>query len=575
MSGIINAVKHMPYKAYAVKGHIIYMNKRFLTIMLCPMVLLSGCQMPFQKNKDDGAGYLFTYTLTENPDNLDPQIASNSASFTVLRNMMQGLLEEQPDGTLTYGVASHYGVTEDGLKYTFTLRGNSYWYYDENKNDDIDEGEQWNVTAEDFVFAFQRLFQKETRSPYREEFRCISGADAIIDEDASVDTLGVYAQSENTLIFELTRPCAEFLSLLATPAAMPCSRKFFEQTNGRYGLDEDSVISNNGFYMRRWFYDPYGSDNLIYLSKNSANDTVQKVYPSDVTFLIRNGQTEADDEFKNNKSDVLSTSVYYPNYNEENGYTMTSWRSVTLGFVLNTEWEAFKNDNIRTAFSAAIPRSLFKGDSKNDAEAAYGIIPPETRLGTSAYSSYNSTPVVSDISDDDIKSMFKKGMHELGLTSLPSSDILVCEGSVAEDDLYEIIQVWQSLFGFYAGIETVSEYEYYERLSEKDYVIALCPLEGKRNSAASVIEAFGTDKNRFNYSNNELDDLIDTMEYARDWTELSVICRQAEEIIEADHIFLPLFYKNKYLIHSTKNRDISYDPYSGVIDFRRAKYYSD
>lgn len=551
------------------------MNKRFLTITLCPMLLLSGCQMPFQRNKDDGSGYLFTYTLTENPDNLDPQIASNSASFTVLRNMMQGLLEEQPDGTLTYGVASHYSVTEDGLKYTFTLRSNSYWYYDENKNDDIDDGETWNVTAEDFVFAFQRLFQKETRSPYREEFRCISGADAIIDEDASVDTLGVYAQSENTLIFELTRPCAEFLSLLATPAAMPCSRKFFEQTGGRYGLDEDSVISNNGFYMRRWFYDPYGSDNLIYLSKNSANDTVQKVYPSDVTFLIRNGQAKADEEFQNSKSDVLSTSVYYPNYNEENGYTMNSWRSVTLGFVLNTEWEAFKNDNIRTAFSAAIPRNLFKGDSQNDVEAAYGIIPPETRLGTSAYSSYNSSPVISDISDDDIRSMFKKGMHELGLTSLPSADVLVCEGSVAEDDLYEIIQVWQSLFGFYAGIETVSEDEYYERLSEKDYVIALCPAEGKRNSAASVIESFGTDNNSFNYSNEELDALIDTMKDARDWQELSVICKQAEEIIEADHIFLPLFYKNKYLICSTKNRDISYDPYSGVVDFRRAKYYSD
>lgn len=551
------------------------MNKRFLTITLCPMLLLSGCQMPFQRNKDDGSGYLFTYTLTENPDNLDPQIASNSASFTVLRNMMQGLLEEQPDGTLTYGVASHYSVTEDGLKYTFTLRSNSYWYYDENKNDDIDDGETWNVTAEDFVFAFQRLFQKETRSPYREEFRCISGADAIIDEDASVDTLGVYAQSENTLIFELTRPCAEFLSLLATPAAMPCSRKFFEQTGGRYGLDEDSVISNNGFYMRRWFYDPYGSDNLIYLSKNSANDTVQKVYPSDVTFLIRNGQAKADEEFQNSKSDVLSTSVYYPNYNEENGYTMNSWRSVTLGFVLNTEWEAFKNDNIRTAFSAAIPRDLFKGDSQNDAEAAYGIIPPETRLGTSAYSSYNSSPIISDISDDDIRSMFKKGMHELGLTSLPSADVLVCEGSVAEDDLYEIIQVWQSLFGFYAGIETVSEDEYYERLSEKDYVIALCPAEGKRNSAASVIESFGTDNNSFNYSNEELDALIDTMKDARDWQELSVICKQAEEIIEADHIFLPLFYKNKYLICSTKNRDISYDPYSGVVDFRRAKYYSD
>ena len=63
--------------------------------MLCPALLLTGCQSLFNKEKGDGSGYLFTYTLTENPDSLDPQIAKNSAAFTVLRNMMQGLLEEQ------------------------------------------------------------------------------------------------------------------------------------------------------------------------------------------------------------------------------------------------------------------------------------------------------------------------------------------------------------------------------------------------------------------------------------------------------------------------------------------------
>lgn len=539
------------------------------------MLMLSSCKMPFQKNESDGSGYLFTYTLTENPDNLDPQIASNTAAFTILRNMMQGLLEEQPDGTLTYGVASHYSITEDGLKYTFTLRDTSYWYYDENKNDKIDDGESWKVTADDFVFAFQRLFQKETKSPYREDFRCILGADAVIDEDAPVDTIGVYAESPNTLIFNLSRPCAEFLTLLSTPAAMPCNQRFFEQTAGRYGLDEDSVISNNGFYMRRWFYDPYGSDNLIYMSKNSANDTVQPVFPSDVTFLIRNGQTKADEEFANGKSDILVTADYSPNYNESTGYNVTSYRSVTLGFVLNTEWEAFKNDDIRKAFAYSIPRELFPENEKNDVEAAYGIIPPETRIGASAYSDYVSSPLFTDASNEEAKALFQKGMHDLGLTSLPPSDILISEGSVSEDDLYEIMQVWQSLFGFYGGIEAVPESEYRQRLANKDYVIALCGITGKRNSASAVLETFRTDKNIFGYSNEEFDALLDTMINARDLGELSLICRQGEELIAEDNIFIPVFYKNKYLVHSIKNHDISYDPYSGIIDFRRAKYFSD
>ncbi len=550
------------------------MHKKLTAAMLCPVLMLTSCQLPFGKEEGDGAGYLFTYTLTENPDSLDPQIAKNSAAFTVLRNMMQGLLEEQPDGTLTYGVCSHYGVTEDGLRYTFTLRDDSYWYYDENKNDQIDDGESWLVTADDFVFAFHRMFRKETKSPYREQFRCISGADAIIDGSAAVETLGVYSSGENTLVFELSKPCAEFLNLLCTPAAMPCSQKFFDQTGGRYGLDEDSVISNNGFYLRKWFYDPYGSDNLIYLQENSANDGVQKVYPSDVTFLIRNSQAQADEEFAAGNSDILSTSSLSSEYTEENGYKVTSWKSSVLGFMLNTEWEAFGSIDIRKAFSMAVPRELFPAGAENDTEGAYGIIPPETRIGASLYSSYAGVKPIADSTDDEAYDFFQKGMHELGLTSLPSADILVCESTVSEEDLYEIIQKWQALFGFYAGIEIVSPSEYRQRLADKDYVIALCSVSGKRNSAASILESFGTEESVFGYSNTSVDELLHRMKDARDLGELAQMCTEAEKIIIEENIFMPVLYKSEYLIHSTKNRDISYDPYSGVIDFRRAKYYS-
>ncbi len=549
------------------------MSKQIAAGLICPVLLLTGCQLPFQQEKGDGSGYLFTYTLTENPDSLDPQIATNRAAFMVLRNMMQGLLEEQPDGTITYGVSSHYSVTEDGLRYTFTLRDDSYWYYDENRNDAIDSGETWQVTAQDFVFAFQRMFQEETKSPYREMFRCLTGADAILEDDASTETLGVYAYSDATLVFELAEPCAEFLSLLCMPAAMPCNQEFFEQTGGRYGLDEKSVISNNGFYLRRWFYDPYGSDNLIYMQENSANNTVQRVYPSDLTFLIRSSQEDAESAFVNGQSDILATPYYSEKYNDTETYTVTSWKSATLGFVLNPEWDAFKNEKIRQSLSMAIPRSMFTAETGGDIEGAYGIIPPETRIGTAAYSSYLSAPAISNSSSEQALELYQEGLQELGITSLTSTDILACENMVSTDDLYEIIQTWQSLFGFYAGIEIVPESEYRQRLAEKDYAIALCSVTGSRNSAASVLETFCTGENIFNYSNSNADKLIQSIAGARDLSEFAETCIQAEQVILQEYLFIPVFYKNQYLIHSTKNRDITYDPYSGEIFFRTAKYY--
>lgn len=549
------------------------MLKQLTAAMLVPAMLLTGCSL-FEKDEGDGSGYLFTYTLTENPDSLDPQIATNSAAFTVLRNMMQGLLEEQPDGTITYGVASHYTVTEDGLRYTFTLRDDSYWYFDENKNDKIDDGESWLVTAEDFVFGFQRLFRSETKSPYREQFRCIKGAEEIIDSDAPVTELGVYAESANTLVIQLDETCTEFLSLLCMPAAMPCSRAFFESTGGRYGLDENSVISNSGFYIRRWFYDPYGKDNLIYMQKNSANDTVQRVYPSDVTFLIRDSQAKAEDEFRSGNSDVLSTSHLDSEFTPENGFSSESWKSVGLGFVLNTEWEAFENADIRKAFSMAVPRKAYPSDITKDVEGAYGIVPPETRIGLTAYSDYFTSDIIVDDTTEAAQDLFKAGMYALGLTSLPAADVLVCEGMVDENDLYEVIQTWQSQFGFYGGIETLPESEYNERIASGDYVIALYRVTGTRNSAEAVLSGFGTGNNPFSYSNTVVDELLASAQNARDSRELADICRQAEEIIINDYIYIPVFYKNHYLVYSNGNKDITFDPYSGVADFRRAKYFS-
>ncbi len=549
------------------------MQKKITAAMLVPLLMLSGCKSLFAKEEGDGSGYLFTYTLTENPDSLDPQIATNSAAFTVLRNMMQGLLEEQPDGTITNGVASSYTVTEDGLRYTFTLRNDSYWYYDENKNDKIDDGESWLVTAEDFVFAFQRLFRSETKSPYREEFRSIEGADEIIDKGAPVTDLAVYAENANTLVIQLDEVCADFLTLLCMPAAMPCSRAFFEETGGKYGLDENSVISNSGFYIRRWFYDPYGKDNLIYMQRNSANDAAQRVYPSDVTFLIRNSQTQAEEAFKSGKSDVLATAVLDSSYTAENGYSVSSWKSVSLGFVLNTQWEAFGNADIRRAFSVSIPRKLFPKSNEADVQGAYEIVPPETRIGSSLYSSYITDTIIIDEPQETAAELFKKGMYELGLTSLPTADVLVCENTIAEDALYEVIQTWQLQFGFYAGLDIVPQSEYNKRLQSGDYVIALCSVEGNRNSAEAVLRSFGTGNNSFGYSNKNVDSLLKAAQNARDSSELAAICRQIESAVINDYVYLPVFHKNRYLVYSTGNQDISFDPYSGVVDFRRAKYY--
>ena len=58
---------------------------------------------------------------------LDPQYCSTTLERCILKNCMEGLLRRLPDGTMTEGCAERYEISDDGLRYTFTLRENLRW----------------------------------------------------------------------------------------------------------------------------------------------------------------------------------------------------------------------------------------------------------------------------------------------------------------------------------------------------------------------------------------------------------------------------------------------------------------
>ena len=64
----------------------------------------------------------------------------------------------------------------------------------------------------------------------------------------------------------------------------------------------------------------------------------------------------------------------------------------------------------------------------------------------------------------------------MDLQSLENIKILVPENYMDVEHLHFVTQNWQTLFGFYIGIEEVPEEDYYHRLKTGDYVMALYPL---------------------------------------------------------------------------------------------------
>lgn len=544
--------------------------KKFSALLCVVMLTAALFSCGDSGSQNDGSGHMYDASLLNNPKSLDPQYADDPSSNTVNSNLYSGLMELDSSGSVVCRNAESYDISDDGLTYTFRLRDDNYWFFDTNDNDRIDDGEYFQVTAEDYVFAFQRLLNPEMQSPHGGKFSCIQGGEAALSGKASYENIGAVATDATTLIIQLEYPSADFLRLLTTNAAAPCNEEFFLSTKGRYGLDDKSIMSNGAFFVRQWFYDPYGSNNILYMRKNSVNSTEdKKIYPSYLSFSIETKNSDISELLKDRKIDCLTT-LNGSSYSKRK-YNISSQYSVTLGMIFNPMDKTCSSLNVRKALAYSIDRSSLQNEISSDIVTASGIIPPAvTLLGRSyrdlasdkSFSSYDANLAVTHIN---------AAKKELKAESLDTVKLLVSTDTIDSGYLHLITQHWQEILGFYIGIEEVTEAEFEERLASGDYQIALYPLSASYNSGVSVVEEYVDCQ--YVGASESAKRLAGTLRKCPKASELSGILSNTEAELLEEYCFIPLFYKNTYLVMGDENEDIAYDPFTGAVSFRDAKNY--
>ena len=237
------------------------MGKRILAALMACLLLcgLTACG-------DDGTGQGFRFPLEAEPAGLDPQMAKDTASITVISTLFEGLTRLDEAGNAVPG-AAQWTVSEDGLTYTFTLF-ESYWCINSGKDEESPWAQPTPVTADDFLFAFQRAVDPITGSPLAAEFYGIRNAEAIHTGHKPLSDLGVTAVDDTHLTITLTTPDQSFPVKLAGTPFMPCNRAFFEHTAGRYGLEEEYILSNGPFRLVAWNH----NESLLFYKHEQYHD---------------------------------------------------------------------------------------------------------------------------------------------------------------------------------------------------------------------------------------------------------------------------------------------------------------
>ncbi|WP_053990321.1 ABC transporter substrate-binding protein [Mangrovimonas sp. TPBH4] len=131
------------------------MNFHYIYFSLI-LSLLFGCQTSDKNNQA-----VFRYNESNIIGSLDPAFSRNVGETWLANQLFNGLVQTDDSLNTLPCIAKNWSISEDGLTYTFNLRNDIYFH----KSPLFGSDSTRTVTAEDFVYSFNRLKDKSIASP--------------------------------------------------------------------------------------------------------------------------------------------------------------------------------------------------------------------------------------------------------------------------------------------------------------------------------------------------------------------------------------------------------------------------
>jgi oligopeptide transport system substrate-binding protein len=276
--------------------------------------------------------------LGSEPASLDPSLAEDGASLRVLFNTMDGLVGYDGAGKLQNQLAESYGVSADGTRYEFTLRGGAKW----------SDGQP--VQASDFVTALRRALAPGSTSRLAGMLYPIRGARRLAAGKARPEDLGVRSEGEapGRLVIELERKTPYFIQVLSLPVALPSRQDVLDAHSGRW----PEIAPVTGPYR----ITRHESDQRIVFEANENYWDKQRPRPA-VEMLVIADESTGVNLFQQGKLDVLTK---VPSSDlarlKERGVIHSDPFLAVYYLSFNLKRSPFNDRALRRAVSAAIRR---------------------------------------------------------------------------------------------------------------------------------------------------------------------------------------------------------------------------
>ncbi len=334
-------------------------------LCLVGLLCLAGCESkvrpPLGERRDvapSRGGTLRTAFYTD-VRSLDAATAFDTASSAIESLIYDRLVTYDERGEITPQLAETVDVSNDGKRYTFTLRRGVLMH----------DGSE--LTAADVKRSIERSLHVKTPCPVPSYYERIVGYGPYHDGKAR-ELSGVKLTGSHVVTFDLTEPDATFLHVMALPIVAPLCKSAGKTWDRNFsskpcGSGPFKVVRyENGQTIRLVRHDGYWQKGKPYLDAIEWDLSVQ-------SFTQRFKFERGDLDYMRDLSEADST-LYR---------SSAAWRALgewepsltTAGSFMNTEFPPFDNRHVRRAVSFAINREQVASVRPGHVQAQTKIVP--------------------------------------------------------------------------------------------------------------------------------------------------------------------------------------------------------
>ena len=513
------------------------MMKRTLYILLSAVVLvsllMSGCWLLHPEEQPPvepppivpgEGGVLNLYGI--DPWTLDPAVSSEMTSHEYIMQLFSGLvclddnLEPAPD------IARDWDISSDGTTYTFYLR------------DDVMFHDGRGVKAGDFKYSWERACDPATGSQTAAAYLgdIVGVSEVLAGETREIS--GVSVTGDYTLEVTIDAPKSYFLSKLTYPTSfvvdstnVASGGEWWRHPNGTGPFKLNQWEENSSLVLER---------NELYYGELAKVDFVNfQLWGGVPMNMYETGEIDA----------TAVSMAYIDKVTDERGpfyqdlITAPELSFYYIGF--DTTKPPFDDVNIRRAFSQAIDKDKLVSLVYRDmVQAADGILPP-------GMPGYNEDLVGLDFDVAEARELIANSRYG-DVSNLPPITITTAGwGGLISSDLEAIVYEWRQNLGVEVEVRQLEPQRFlYHLMEERDEMFDMGWIADYPHPQdfLDILFHSGTENNYGQYSNPEVDALLQMANVEPDSEASLGLYQQAEQLLVDDAACLPLWFGENYVL---------------------------